>query len=56
MEQGCGLEKKVAGEGHAYTQVKKINCALLLHVGVSTPIGMQTAVMKTGSISELSKA
>lgn len=19
MEQGCGLEKKVAGEGHAYT-------------------------------------
>lgn len=55
MEQGCGLEK-VAGEGHAYIQVKKINCALLLHIGVSTPIGMQSAVMRTGSVSELSKA
>lgn len=51
-----GEEKKVTGEGDAYTWGKKINCTVLLHIGVAKPIGMQTAMMKTGSVSELSKA
>lgn len=48
-------EKKVTGEGEAYTWGKKINCTVLLHVGVSKPIGKQTAVMQPGSVTELSK-
>lgn len=46
----------MAGEGYAYTSSSKINYALLLHVGVSKPIGMQTAMVRAGLVSELSKA
>lgn len=50
------LEKKAADERHAYTQAAPFNYSLLLHVGMPEPVGMQTAMQKTGSIHEFNKA